>query len=265
MRAEVAMRRGIPIVLCALLFAAPASAQRGRAEVTQAITNLSSRDPAEVRAAIEALGVAGDARAVGPISERIRKGLPPDLLDAAIDALTVLGRPEAGPVLFELANHRRAAVRLKAVIAIAATHPRGADRVLAEALGDTNAQVRSAAAEGLGEISATSAIDALFHALDRRILEAAASLGRLVRATDIERFLGYLGQLPFDAITPALTEMLRREDLPARARLTIVHRLIELATPEVRTFLEQYVASLPESDRSELRRAAEDAIPRLGQ
>ncbi len=261
------MRPEIAILLGALLLAAaPAHAQRGRRgspELTQHVEQLGAADPDQVRGAIEALGLLGDPRAVEPIAERIRRGLPPELLELAISTLTLLGRPEAGPVLFELANHRRAEVRVAAVQAIATVRARGADRALAQSLGDADPAVRAAAASGLGELGATGALDALFLALDRRVPEAAAAIGRLARPAEVDRFLGYLGRLPFDLVTPALGEMLHRDDLAERARLTIVHRLTELATPEVRGFLEQLVSSLPAG--SQVRRAAEDAIPRIGQ
>ncbi len=260
------MRWVSTLLLGALLaLTASAQAQRGRRgsdELNQAVQQLEATDPAEVRGAIEALGILGDARAAEPIAARIRRGLPPELLDAAIDALTVLGRPEAGPVLFELASHRRPAIRHRAVLAIAATRPRGADRALITALADSDPAVRGAAASGLAEIGATGALDALFHALDRHVPEAAPAIGRLARPADVDRFLGYLGRLPFPLVTPALSEMLQRSELAERTRLSVVHRLSELATPEVRAFLEQLVGSLP---ASAVRRAAEEAIPRIGQ
>ncbi len=182
------------------------------------------------------------------------------MLDIAVDTLIVLGRHDAGPLLFELAEHRRPEVRLKAVQALAALQPRGADRALIDALADENPAVRSAAASALGEIGAQSAMDALFHSLDRQNGEAASAIGRIAGPADVDRFLGYLGQLPFSLITPALDEMLHRQNLAESARMSIVHHLSELATPEVRAFLEQVVSTLPSSP---VRSAAEDAIPRI--
>ncbi|HEY8432325.1 MAG TPA: HEAT repeat domain-containing protein [Sandaracinaceae bacterium] len=259
------MRRAVLLLLGALLAAAPSQAQRGRrgsAELARHVEQLGADDPAAVRGALESLGILGDARAAQPIAERIRRGLPPDLLEPAISTLALLGSPEAGPVLFELASHRRPEVRLAAVQAITAVRPRGADRALAQALGDADPQVRAAAASGLGELGATSALDSLFLALDRHVPEAAAAIGRLARPAEVERFLGYLGRLPFDLVTLALGEMLSRDSLAEPARLSIVHRLAELATPEARAFLEQLLPSLPE--RSRVRRAAEDAVGRIG-
>lgn len=249
--------------LVALALPFPATAQRARTnpEVAQAIEQLGGADAAQVRGAIESLGLLGDAAAVEPLSTRIRRGLPPELLDAAVDALMVLGRPEAGPVLFELTGHRRPEVRVRAIQAIGATRPRGADRVLVQALGDGDANVRAAAATALGELGASSAADALFQALDRRLPEAAVALGRVARPAEVTRFLGYLGRLPFDLVTPALREMLQRSELAERSRLEIVQRLAELATPEVASFLGQVASGLPAGN---IRRAAEDAVGRIG-
>jgi HEAT repeat protein len=257
-------------IALSLLAALPAAAQRRAqpepsAELRTAIEALDSTNPVEVRGAIEAIGISGDRRGAAPIAARIRRGLPADLLEAAIDALTVLGQPDAGPVLFELASHRRPAVRLRAVQAIVATRPSGADRALEGALADSDSAVRSAAAEGLGTLGARTAIDALFTALDRRVDGAAVAIGQLAQPDHVQRFLGYLGQIPFELASAALGEMLRRTDLAERARMSIVARLGELATAEVRAFLESFVAALPPNDRSAVRRAAEETAARISQ
>lgn len=253
-----------------VLSAAPSGAEaqrrgRVRPEVQEGVTLLASESQDEVRGGLEALGLLGDPTAVGPIAERIQRGLPPDLLEVALDTLMILGRPEAGPVLFQMMSHRRPNIRAKAVQAIVATRPRGADGALIAALSDTDPTVRSAAAEGLGTLGAVSGLDPLFHALDRSVPEAALAIAQIARPAEVERFLGYLGRAPFDSMTPALSEMLLRADLAARAKLAIIHRLTELATPEVRQFLIDFVAALEPSSEPQVRRAAEDAIPRIGQ
>lgn len=258
------------VILCALLSALPlalpgAAAAQGL-RLSEATELLGSSDRDEVRTGIEALGLLGNARAVPPLAERIRRGLPPDLLEVALDTLTVLARPEAGPILFELTSHRRAEVRLRAVQAIVAANPRGADRALVTALSDMDPRVRAAAALGLGEIGARGSIDRLFHALDRGIMEASTSIGQLATPAEVERLLGYLGQLPFGAITPALNEVLARNDMSERTKLDVIARLQELATPEAKQFLSDFVASLPEPRRGRrdaIREAAEDAIARI--
>lgn len=244
--------------------AAPAQAQRARRaspEAQAAIEQLGASDPSVVRGAIETLGVGGEPAAVTALVERTRRGLPPDLLDAALDALTVLGDAEAGPLLFELSSHRRAGVRLKAVQALVACRPRGADRVLAAALSDSDPAVRSAATEGLAELGAVSALDRLFLALEHDVPEAPDAIARLARAAEVERLLGYLGSRPLTQLRGALAAIVARADLPERARLGVIHRVAELSTPEVRAFLEELSTTLPEGT---LRRAASDAASRIG-
>jgi HEAT repeat protein len=241
-------------------------AQRLRAaELDAAVAGLDAEDPAQVRGALEALGLSGDRRAVEPIVARVRRGLPPELLGVAVDTLMILGRPEAGPLLFDLVRHRRPDVRLKAVQAVVAAQPRGSRGALVAALSDGDPRIRGAAAQGLGSLGATEAMDALFLAMERRVPEAAMAIAQLARPADVERFLEDLGRVPFDPVTPALAEMLYRDDLAERAKLAIVHRLTELATPGVREFLEDYVGNLPPGQDDAVRRAAEDAIPRIGQ
>ncbi len=251
--------------LLVLVLASPAYAQRGSSEFDAAVALLDSSSPSEVQGGLEMLGLGGNPRAVGPISARIRRGLPPDLLGIAVDTLMILGRAEAGPVLFELVDHRRPPIRLRSVQAIVACRPRGVERVLVEALSDTDASVRGAAAEGLGTVGATGAVDALFHAMERRVPEAPMAIAQVARAADVDRFLGSLGNVPFDGISPALSEMLHRADLAERAKLAIIHRLSELATSGVRQFFEDLVASGADRVGPRVLRAAQDAIPRIGQ
>jgi HEAT repeat protein len=258
--------QAVGITVLSLALAAPlAHAQRrGRARASEVEAQLAGADRDAVRVAMENVGISGDARLIPPLAERIRRGLPPDLLDVAVDTLTVLARPEAGPVLFELATHRRGEVRLKAIEAIVACRPRGAPDALVAALSDPDPRVRAAAAVGLGQLAARESIDSLFHALDRGILEASTSIGQLARPEHVTRLVGYLGQLPFDVVTPGLNEALARDDIPERTKLDVVARIAELATPEARTFLEELAASLPEERRNQaVRQAALEAAERI--
>lgn len=265
------------LVGVALLVAAPGEAQRrpdrrrpgqGRANETApqdaaATASLDTTDRDQLRAAIEAIGASGNDRAIGALAARIRKGLPHELLDLAVQTLTVMANPDAGPILFELATHRRPEIRLEAIEGIIACRPRGADRALATALSDSHPPVRSTAASGLGQIGARGALDSLFLALDRNILEASQAIGQLAQPADVQRLVGYLGRTPFDAMTPAFNEILARRDVPERTKLDLIARLQELATHEVKVFLQEFVASLPEGEQSAVRRAAEDAILRI--
>jgi hypothetical protein len=226
------------------LSAAPAkqpSAKQARNKpnpaVEQAKALLASGDHDAIETGIQSLGLLGTPDAVPPLVERIRAGLAPDLLDTAIVTLMALGQQTAAPVLFDLAAHRRPEVRLRAIEAVVAIAPKGAEDVLRTALSDQNPQVRSAAALGLGEIKAVGSVDLLFRALDKGNFEASSSIGKLLRGEQIPRMLGYLGKTPLQSLGPALGEVLQRKDIDERDKLTIVSRLQDVGTPEVKNYL----------------------------
>lgn len=234
----------------------------GNSAIESAKTLMASGKRDNVEAGIQSLGLLGTPDAVQPLAERIRQGLPPDLLEAAIVTLMALGQPSAGPVLYELAAHRRADVRLRAIEAISATNPSGAEKALSVALSDTDARVRSAAATGLGEIGAKSSLERLFQALDRGNMEASTALGKSVPAKEVPRLFQYLGKWPFRSLGPAFAQLLQRSDVPDNVKLQIVSRLEEIGTAEVKGYLgDQIVASgdaMPNGLRAAILRAMQE-------
>ena len=90
---------------------APLSAQT-KSALENAKRLLASSKRQDVEAGIQSLGLLGTKEAVEPLAARIRAGLPPELLDAAVLTLMALSQPNAGPVLYELCAHRRPQVRL---------------------------------------------------------------------------------------------------------------------------------------------------------
>lgn len=231
--------------------------------IAESIAALSSPSAAEVQTAIEEIGLAGDPRAVVPLSDRIRAGLSPELLGMAVDTLTVLGRAEAGPVLVELLSHRRADVRTRAVQALAVCHPAGASAALARALDDGSPAVRAAAAIALAELGDASAVDPLFRAFERGVAEAGMAIARLGDAAAVARVLGYLGREPFSTLRPMLLAMLERADLAQRARLDIVARVGELATSDARGLLQEVVSGGRLRTSDPVHRAANEAAARI--
>jgi HEAT repeats len=225
--------------LCAL--AAPASARRGATTkadsgVTAAKALLASQNHDDIEAGIQSLGLIGTPAAVEPIMARVRAGLPPDLLETSIVTLMALGQPQAAPLYFELVEHRRPEIRLRAIEAIVALKPPGAEPVLQKALSDLDPKVRSAAALALGDLKATGSVELLFQALDRGTFEASTAIGQALRADHVPRLLGYLGSIPFHSLAPAFTEILQRKDIGERDKLTIVSRLQEVGTHEVKNY-----------------------------
>lgn len=216
----------------------------------------------EVRMGLEALVLVPGSDAVAVLDDRIRRGLPAELLDQAIDTLALMGRREAGPILFMLARHRRSAVRRHAIEAIVACAPRGGGDAIVFALGDADPAVRAAAATALGDLGHHDGVDALFHAFERGVLEAAPALGKLIRGPEIDRFLGYLGQRPLPQMLDAFSQLVDRDDLTESVKVEAIAQLGELATSEVRIFLEELAAALPPGD---LRTTARTISERIAQ
>jgi hypothetical protein len=189
------------------------------AAIDQAKVLMASNERDDVEAGIQALGLVG----------------------TAVITLMALGQPSAAPVLFELSAHRRPEVRVRAIEAIVAVAPKGATPVLRQRLGDQEATVRSAAAQALGELQATDAVDVLFLALDRGNLDASQALGKLLPAAQLPRLLGYLGKVPFRSMAPGLAEVLLRKDVSERDKLNVVARIQEVGTPEAKSYLGDFL------------------------
>jgi len=209
---------------------------------------LASPDAATVKSALDAAALAPTPAAVTAIGARIREGLPPDLLDAAIDALGIMHRPDAAPILAQLVSHRRAAVRKRAIEAIAVARATGATSALVGALDDVDPTVRGAAATSLTLLRAVAALPQLFEAYERGVPEAASAVGQLARQSQLPRILAGIGTRDFALVSRALDVLLHRDDITIQAKREIVTTLSEHDTAEVRRFFQQIAAPLPYND-----------------
>jgi HEAT repeat protein len=262
-----------PLALCVLLsaFLTPeAQAKKpappeGSLSLEEIAVMLASPQQDEVRTAIEASAVLGEPDIIPMIEERIKAGLPPKLLDAAIDTMILIADPKAGQVFLPLARHRRSSVRVTAIKALAGLRVDGAGDVLIKALSDLEPDVRAAAATGLAELGTTKGVNALFRAFEKDVAGAANALGLLVDAKGVERALGYLGRVPLTSLTPIFDAVLARKDLSEAVRQRVVTQLTDLGTAEARGYLEGVRQTLPPDTPAKLRRAIDDAIGRIRQ
>jgi hypothetical protein len=237
--------------------------ESGQLSLEEIAVMLSSSNADEVRMAIEASATVGTPDVIPLIQERVRAGLPPDLLEIAMDSVLMLGHPSSEQLFATLSRHRRMTVRRKAVQALVSLRAPGAPAVLSQALSDGASEVREAAAEGLGELGATSAIDRLFLAFDRNVVSAGRALGRVAKDEHVPRLLAYLGRLPLTTLTPVFDALLTRRDLSEQAKLSVITQLQEVATAEARGYLEGLAQRLPGDTPARIRRAIDDAVSRI--
>lgn len=254
-------------MLAWLAGASPAFAQRGRGQdrldvaATEAALHGGNLD--EARGALEMLGVSGSPRAIPILSAYVRSGPPAQLIETAVEAIGAVGGAASAPILVELMTHRRPGVRLRAAEAAASIRSRETAAALSVCLDDSDATVRAAAARALARAGTREDVPILFRALEKGVFEASASIGTLGNAGDAEHFAALLGRIPFDKMVPGLDAFLNRRDLGNPARILLVRKLQELATVEVKSFLQAFLESIPARDRGPLRQATEEAIARI--
>ena len=251
-----------PTLLAAAFLVVFCLTERAAAQVSlkKAAAMLESSDRETVANGIQSLGMLGKPAAVRPMLRRIQRGLPPDLLELSIMTLTALGQKSAGPVLFELVMHRRPLIRTRAVEAIATVNPPGAESALVAALSDSDAQVRAAAAIGLGEVGTKGSLDTLFHALDRGVMQCATTIGKIVPADQVDQLLRYLVRIPFRFLSPAFDQVLTREDVSEKAKLKVIAGLGDLATTEIKGYLVDYLSSAGETAPPAIIRAVRSTV-----
>ena len=215
---------------------------------------LQSGDDATVRAALNSLMQLGGEPAAQLVGARLRRGLPPLLIEAAVDALVLLDRASAGPVLLELTQHRRMQVRVKVMQALAALRVRSAQAALLYALDDPNTEVRGAAVDALASVGNARALPALFTAADRGVPGAWVAIGTIASPADFKALFSHAHAADVAAMRPALDTLMGRSNLPVEAKLRVAQLVQGLGSSGARECLADWSEHLPA-----------DAAPRLRQ
>lgn len=242
--------------------AAPQKPARATLSLAAVSGMLRSSEAEEVRSALEGAAQLPPRQVLPVLEERIRQGLPAVLLDVAIDTLQLLGDPASAPLLVDLGEHRRPEVRKRAIEALSQLRGESAERALTEALGDQHADVRAAAATGLGELGAADSFDALFAAQERGVPGSAAALGQIARPAQIERLLTLVGSAPLDVVAPLSEALFARKDLAEAEKLKLSQKLSELGTEEARALRDELLAKLPREASPRLRKALAAEAPK---
>lgn len=276
------MRRTFERVLAGALLTAVIASPAGAAEPRKqargaevagglskaSLAKLRSSDPAEIGAGLDDARLAGPkaTAAVAPIAALLGAGLPYRLAEAAIDTLGDIGAPDGAAAIAPYASHRDLKVRRAAVRALArsvgAQGTAVASATLRASLSDPDGLVRASAATGLGALRARGAVPDLFLALDRKVYEAAVSIGQLCDAAECEAFMGRLGKIPLDVLTTAVDQILFRPatELGDDVKIGIVDRVRDLGTRDANKFLRDVAARWPKGGSAKVRSELDSAI-----
>jgi hypothetical protein len=224
---------------------------------------LGSTNADEVRLAIETAPSLRNKQVTPLLIERVREGLKPELLLAAVDTLAALGDARASELLTQLTRHRRPQVRVRAVLALAALKTDATEPALIRALADSSDEVRDAAADGLALAGAKHALAALFQAFDRGVSKAGSALGQLADASALPRITSYFGRVSFVGLSPLLDAMFARRNLSEDIKLGLVRDIAKQANADARGYLEGLGEKLPSDAPANLRKTIAETVARM--
>lgn len=199
------------------------------------------------------------------IAERLRRGLPPQLADAAVDSLVELGDARAVPALLELTLHRRWQLRVKAITALATLRAQSIQSALLYALNDPSAEVRSAAVAALGQVGDQRAVPAVLAAFDRQVEGAASALGKLAAPRDMDALLTHVSGGDVARFAPAFEQMLIRERFPVASKLKLISALVQFGTQSAAACLARAQAALPANGDVRVAASLSSAVTTLPQ
>jgi HEAT repeat protein len=181
---------------------------------------------------------------------------------AGLRALGALASESSSAVVAPYVQHRTATVRRTATTALLKTKGPVAVTWLRKALRSPDAQVRAIAARGLGDLDAKSALDDLFQALDRRVFEAAVSIGKLCDVRTCMQFLGRLGALQLEVITSGTDQILFRPvaQVDDKTKMAVIERLAALRTRSGTEYLADVYRRWPKAGSAMVKEALKDAV-----
>jgi HEAT repeat protein len=224
---------------------------------------LQNGDEAAVRQAFASLVELGGDVAAQAVVARLRRGLPPQLIEAAIDTLVFLNRPSLAPPLLELTQHRRIQIRIKAMQALASLKMKSAQSALLYALDDPSSEVRSAAVQALASLGNARALPALYTAAERGVPGAWDAVAQIAGPADFKTLFARAGREDVMLVRPALDALLARENLPLDAKLKLVQQVAALGTPAARAVLVEWNAAYKADGHPRLRQSLADGLSKF--
>lgn len=245
----------------------PAGAQNGQHQdmsFREAREALASADASRVSEALEEIAHYPTAESVQAVVELLRRGNGDNVTDKAIETLGLLARPEAIEELSNLLRNRSAAARAEAVESLSKIQDPRVRALIESGLHDSAPEVRSAAAQALGQIGARQSVTMLFRAFERGVPQAAEAIGRLGSAEDAvsadaahdaedprrtsrrQTLSMWITHAPITVLLSGFEQFLNRRDVPAAVKVKIIERLEQrAASAAVRDTLQRWVSSRP--------------------
>jgi hypothetical protein len=146
--------------------------------------------------------------------------------------------------LTQYAHHRAPEVRKAALGALALMNDKRATEALLAGLGDSDAEVRAAAAKGVADRREKGAEERLIKLMEHRDESAAPALAAIATPALAHRLSEMLGTVPDPILCTALGEMLKRADFgPEPIRVEVVRTLSKVPGVDSTAVLVEYVAA----------------------
>lgn len=171
-----------------------------------------------------------------PLAELLRGGLPVDLAKLAIVDLAAYAHEPNAEVIAPYARHRDPETRRVALLALGTNKGKIAESTLRQGLGDAEASVRDAAAEGLGRLGSRLAVGDLFEALHRGVAGAGLALAGLCQAEECDQVVSGSRSLPLPDEARIFDRLLTRDGLPLAKRVALARVIAGLGTDQARSY-----------------------------
>jgi hypothetical protein len=228
-----------------------------------ALQKLASGDPAVVQSGIDALVEHGGPAAERALIERVTLGLPPSLIEPALQGLVKLKAKKSVPVLVELLEHRRALVRSEALRALSqldTRKPSPLQATFVAALGDPASEVSRAAAEGLGRIGTKAALPALWSAYDKGVTPAIASIAELAGPESVEALITRTQASGIETLEPVVSRMLARNALPPGAQVKLVRAIASTKSEGAHQYLLKWLERIKMQSQAQVKKELFEAL-----
>jgi HEAT repeat protein len=206
---------------------------------------------------------AADAKAAAPLIDQLLvRGANANVLVAALETQGRLGVATSSDAIAPYVAHRKPEIRQAAARALSGTGGLSAINTLRRALSSPDALVRAAAAQGLGTLGATDAVEDLFSVLAHDTPEAAISIAQLCAPDQCDRLMALVGKLKFEVLEASFVPLLLRpsKSLPDANKIRYIDRLRRLATKGAAAVLETTLARLPKDESPAVRQALTSAL-----